>query len=140
MLTEDINIIHHFDIDHNTPCSLPKFCMTIVYNFFWVLQSSPSSETQGQSVRSGEKTGREFSGKGGRAPGYRLSPDHFQKFKRMSAPDWAQKMHCIIVPNWGTHLLSSFRVFVHDGYCLTACLARPPKKCTQPGNFQFDNI
>ena len=37
--------------------------------------------------------------KGGRALEYRLSPDHFQKFKRMSAPDWAQKKLCIIVPN-----------------------------------------
>ena len=34
------------------------------------------------------------------------------------APDWAQKMLCTIVPNRRTHLLSSFRVFVHDGYCL----------------------
>ena len=58
-----------------------------------------SSETQGQSVGSGEKAGRKFSSTGGRAPGYRLSPDHFQKFKRMPAPDWAQKMLCIIVPN-----------------------------------------
>ena len=40
-----------------------------------------------------------FSSTGERAPGYRLSPDHFQKFKRMPAPDWAQKMLCIIVPN-----------------------------------------
>ena len=118
----------------------PKFCMTIVYNFFWVLQSSPSSETQRQSVRSGEKTGREFQVRAEEPLGNRLSRDHFQKFKRMSAPDWAQKMQCIIVPNWGTHLLSSFRVFVHDGYCLTACLAHAAKKCTQPGNFQFDNI
>ena len=87
----------------------------------------------------GEKTGRKFSSKGGRAAGYGLSPDHFQKFKRMSAPDWAKrKMHCIIVPSWGTHLLSSFRAFVHDGYCLTACLAHAPKKCTQSGNFRFD--
>ena len=39
---------------------------------------------------------------GERAPGYRLSPDHFQKFKRMPAPDWAQKMLCIIVPNLRT--------------------------------------
>ena len=69
-----------------------------------------SSETQWQSVGSGEKAGRKFSSKGGRAPGYRLSPDHFQKFKRMPAPDWEQKMFCII--------LSSFRVFVHDGRCL----------------------
>ena len=36
---------------------------------------------------------------GGRAPGYRLSPDHFQTVKRMLVPDWAQKMLCIIVPN-----------------------------------------
>ena len=77
-----------------------------------------SSETQGQSVGSGEKAELKFSSKGGRAPGYRLSPDHFQKFKRMSAPDWAQKMFCIIVPNRRTHLLSYFRAFLRDGYCL----------------------
>ena len=61
--------------------------------------TNPSSESQGQWVGSGEKARRKFSSKGGRAPGYRLSPDHFQKFKRMPAPDWAQKMLCIIVPN-----------------------------------------
>ena len=55
----------------------------------------PSSETQGRSVGSGEKV----SNTGERAPGYRLSPNYFQKFKRMPAPDWAQKMLCIIVPN-----------------------------------------
>ena len=58
-----------------------------------------SSETQGQSVGSGEKAGRRFSSTGKRAPGYRLSPNYFQKFKRMPPPDWAQKMLCIIVPN-----------------------------------------
>ena len=36
---------------------------------------------------------------GVRAPGFRLSPDHFQTVKTMPAPDWAQKMLCIIVPN-----------------------------------------
>ena len=40
-----------------------------------------------------------FSSTGGKAPGYRLSPGHFQTVKRMLAPDWAQKMRCIIVPN-----------------------------------------
>ena len=40
-----------------------------------------------------------FSSTGERAPGYRLSPSYFQKFRRMPAPDWAQKMLCIIVPN-----------------------------------------
>ena len=35
-------------------------------------------------------------------PGYRLSPNYFQKFKQMPTPVWAQKMLCIIVPNWRT--------------------------------------
>ena len=37
-----------------------------------------------------------------KSPGYRLSPHHFQTVKRMLAPDWAQKMLCIIVPNQRT--------------------------------------
>ena len=85
------------------------------------LLKQPSIKThspQGQSVGSGEKAGRKFLSSGERAPGHRLSQDHFQKFKRMPAPDWAQKMLCIIVPNRQTHLLSSVRVFVHDGRCL----------------------
>ena len=58
-----------------------------------------SSETQGQSVERGEKARRKFSSTGGRAPVYLLSPDHFHTVKRILAPDWAQKMLCIIVPN-----------------------------------------
>jgi len=64
--------------------------------------TSPSSETQGQSVGSGEKAGRKFSSMGKRAPGYRLSPNYFQKFKQVPAPGWAQKMLCIIVANQRT--------------------------------------
>ena len=67
-----------------------------------IAASGASSETQGQSVGSGEKAGRKFSSTGKRAPGYRLSPNYFQKFKRMPPPDWAQKMIFIIVPNWRT--------------------------------------
>ena len=78
-----------------------------------------SSESKGQSVRSGGKAEQTFSSKDGIAPGYRLSPDHFQKVKLMLAPDWAQKMLCIIVPNRRTHLLSSFRVFILDGKLLS---------------------
>ena len=98
--------------------------------FFSSLQTDckSSSETQGQSVGSGEKARQKFLSKGGGAPGYLLSPDHFQKFKRMPAPDWAQIMLCIIVPNRRAHILSSFRVFVHDGYCLNHGL---PGSCTK---------
>ena len=66
---------------------------------FWESVPRPSSKTQGQSVRSGERAGRKFWSTGERAHGYRLSPSYFQKFKRIPAPDWAQKMLCIIVPN-----------------------------------------
>ena len=58
-----------------------------------------SLETQGQSVGLGEKAGRKFSSTDKRAPGYQLSPNYFQEFRQMPAPDWAQKMLCIIVPN-----------------------------------------
>ena len=45
----------------------------------WATHVNPSSETQGQSVGSGEKARWwKFLGTGGKAPGYRLSPDHFQ--------------------------------------------------------------
>ena len=61
-----------------------------------------SSETQAQSVGSGEKAGRKFSSTGERTPGYRLSPNYFQKFQRLPSPDWAQTMLCIIVLNQRT--------------------------------------
>ena len=57
------------------------------------------SETQGQSVGSGEKAGRKFSRTDERVPGYQLSPNYFQKLKRLAASDWAHKMLCIIVHN-----------------------------------------
>ena len=81
--------------------------------------SHPSSETQGQSVGQGDKVRRKFSSKGGRAPGYRLLQDHFQTVKRMLAPNWAQKVLCIIVPNRRTVSPE----FFHDGYYL-ATVAR----------------
>ena len=49
-------------------------------------QTRSSLETQGQSVGSGEKAGRKFSSTGERAPGYRRSPNCFQKFKQMLLP------------------------------------------------------
>ena len=92
----------------------------------------PSSETQGQSAGSGEKVGRKFLSTGERSPGYRLSPDHFRKFKCMPSPDWAQKMLCIIVPNRRTHLLSSFRaVRTRRRLSRHTCTVRSPSLCVQ---------
>ena len=55
---------------------------------------------------------------GGRAPGYRLSPDHFQTVKRKLVPDWGQKCFVLLCPVGEQHILSSFREFVHNGYHL----------------------
>ena len=49
--------------------------------------------------RVGRKGGTKVFKYGQNNPGYQLSPNYFQKFKQMPAPDWAQKMLCIIVPN-----------------------------------------
>ena len=56
----------------------------------------------GAVSRVGKGQGRKFASTGKRAPAYGLSPNYFQKFKQMPAPDWAQKMLCIIVPNGRT--------------------------------------
>ena len=42
---------------------------------------------------------RKFSRTGGRTPGYQVSPDHFQTALRIPAPDWEEKIPCIILPN-----------------------------------------
>ena len=93
---------------------------------------SPSSETQGQSARSGEKTGRKFSSTGERAPGYRLSSNYFQKFKRMPVPDWARKTLCIIVPNRPT-VSPEFFSWVRTRRLLSChtCPVRSPSLCVQ---------
>ena len=62
----------------------------------------------GAVSRVGRKGGTKVFITGERAPGYRLSPDRFQEIKRMPAPDWAQKMLCIIVPNRRKHLNEFF--------------------------------
>ena len=76
--------------------------------------------------------GRKCSSKGGRAPGYRLSPNYFQKFKRMPAPDWAQKMRCIIVPNRRT-VSPEFFSWVRTRRLLSrrTCPVRSPSFCVQ---------
>ena len=91
-----------------------------------------SSETQGQSVGSGERAGRKFSSTGERAPGYWLSPNYFQKFKRMQAADWAQKLLCIVVPNRRT-VSPEFFSWVRTRRLLSrhTCPVRSPSLCVQ---------
>ena len=60
---------------------------------------------------------------GGRAPVYRLSPDHFQTVRRMLVTDWHKKCFVLLCPIGEQFLLSSFRQFVRDGY---RCPVRSP--------------
>ena len=64
-----------------------------------------------------------ISSTGGRAPEYRLPPDCFQTVKRRLAPDWAQKMLCIMVPNRRT---ASLEFFSRVRTRLLLCLKRYP--------------
>ena len=91
-----------------------------------------SSDTQGQSVGLGERVRRKFLSKGERAPRYRLSPSYFQKFKRMPAPDWAQKKLCIIVPNRRT-VSPQFFAWVRTWRLLSChtCPVRSQSLCEQ---------
>ena len=72
----------------------------------------------GAVIRVGRKGGTKVFITGERAPGYRLSPDHFQKFKRSRLLIGHKKCFVLLCPI-GEHIsMSSFRVFVNDGYCL----------------------
>ena len=102
----------------------------MTHNTFRIKSSElkTSSETQGQSVGSGEKAGRKFSNTGEKAPGYRLTPNYFQKFTRMPASDWL----CIIVPNWRT-VSPEFFSWVRTRRLLSChtCPVRSPSLCEQ---------
>ena len=80
---------------------------------------------------SGERARRKFSSTGERAPGYRLSPNYFQKFKPMPAPDWAQKVLCILVPNRRTVPPKFFSWVPRRLLSCHTCSVRSPSLCEQ---------
>ena len=85
----------HIKGEHYFPDGIMALLFYPVAYPFLILGDPGAVSRAGRS----EKARRKFSNTGGKAPGFRLSPDHFQTVKRMLAPDWAQKMLCIIVPN-----------------------------------------
>ena len=100
----------------------PKFCRYLSTSK--IIRANPHPRRP-RGIQSGREksAGRKFSSTGGRAPGYRLSPNYFQKFKHMSPPDWTRNTCFVLLcPIGEQFLLSSFREFVHDGYGLGYCL------------------
>ena len=98
-LSEPSSVVRFFKFSLVKSSKFPFFVIVLCLLLFhpWRPMAGGS-----QSVGSGEKAGGTFSITGERVPGYRLSPNYFQKFKRTPAPDWAQKMLCTIVPNGRT--------------------------------------
>ena len=90
------------------------------------VRTGPSSETQGQSIGSGEKVERKFSSTGVRAK-ERLGTDSQRTISKNSSGYRLlighKKCFVLLCRIGEQFLLSSFREFVHDGYCL-ATLAR----------------
>ena len=83
------------------------------------------------------KARRKFSSTSGRTPGYLLSADHFQAVKQMLAPDWAQKMLCIIVPN-RRRVSPEFFSWVRTRRLLSLQTYRfVHQACSCKGNFHF---
>ena len=98
------------------PVRLLKILQYIVN--FPLADQIPSSETQGQSVGSGEKAARKFSLRAKEPLG---TDSHLTISKNSSGCRLliGHKKCFVLLCPIGEHIsMSSFRVFVHDGYCL----------------------
>ena len=112
-------------------------------SFFFAVQNRwiscvPSSETQGQSVGSGEKAGQKFSSTGKRVP---TLTELFPKFQA-DACSWLGTKNALYYSAQSANSFS-WVIFVSSYttaiVSITDCLAHAPKpKSTQSGNFQFD--
>jgi len=100
--------------------------LEVTHSLFQTKCPPPSSETQGQSVGPGKKARRKFLSIGGRAPGYRLSPDHCSKWSSECSLLIGHK-NCFVLlcPIGEQYLLSSFNFvssYTTAIYSITACL------------------
>ena len=127
-----INILNlflfYFLIRHLQSCTSPimhlicppKVLHKVCFSFLLSITAVPSasSETQDESFSSTDE----------RAPGYRLSSNYFQKFKREPAPDWAPKP----APNQRT-VSPEFFSWVRTRRLLSChtCPVRSPSFCVQ---------
>ena len=87
--------------------------------------------------RSGERTRRKFSSKGERAPVYRLSPNSSKNSRGCRLLIGHKKCFVLLCPIGEQFLLSSFREFVHNGYCFVTLARFVHQACATKGNFYF---
>ena len=87
--------------------------------------------------RSGERKRRKFSSTGERAPGYRLSPNYSKNSRACRLLIGHKKCFVLLCPIGEQFLLSSFREFVHNGYCFVTLARFVHQACATKGNFYF---
>ena len=105
-----------------------------------LLGSTHPRRPRGSPLGRKKRRDESFQVGGERAPGYRLSSNYFQKFKRMPAPDWAQKMLCIILPNPRTVSPEFFQwVCTRRLLCCHTCSVRSTILCVH-GKFLFSTF
>ena len=96
-----------------------------------------SSETQGQSVSSGEKAGPKFSIRAEEP----LGTDSHRTISKNSSGCRLlighKKSFVLLCPIGEQFLLSPFRKFVHDSYCLATVARFVHQACAYNGNFYF---
>ena len=102
-----------------------------------IAASGASSETQGQSVGSGEKAGRKFLLRA-KEP---LGTDSHRTISKNSSGCRLlighKKCFVLLCPIGEQFLLSSFREFVHDGYCLATLARFVDQACACEESFYF---
>ena len=115
----------------------PKICIRIVFDYSW---DDSSSETQGQSVvyRVGRKDGTKVFKYGRKSP---LVTDSHRTISNNSSGCRLLirliKCFVLLCPIGEQFLLSSFREFVHDGYCLATFARFVHQACACKGNSYF---
>ena len=96
-----------------------------------------SSETQGQSVGSEEKAGQTFSSRGKEPLGTETHRTISKNSSGCRLLIGHKKCFVLLCPIGEQFLLSSFREFVHDGYCLATLARFVHQACAYKGNFYF---
>ena len=111
--------------------------MVMIPEMILMVLLESSSETQGQSVGSGKKASKKRQVRAKEPQGtdsHRTIPKNSSGYR---LPIGRKECFVLLCPIGDQFLLSSFREFVHDGYCLATLARFVHQACAYRGNFYF---
>ena len=134
------DMVHMLSISQATlHGQLKDFNLEISHSFSTIDNDTSSSETQGRSVGSGEKAERTFSLRTKEPLGTDSHRTISKNSSRCRLLIGHKKCFVLLCPIDEQISMSSFRSFVHDGYCLDRGLSNLcTKEMHAVRNFQFD--